>query len=215
MTAAIYIRVSGKRQDEENQRADCERLAATRGWALDGNGPHREIGSAVKNRPVWRGILARAHRGEISAVIVWSLDRMGRDMFGILSDWRALRAVGCKLASTREPWLGSDLGEVEELLMAQMAWAAQFERRRMLERVRMAHDRIRRDLAETGQHVTAAGKTIRRFGRPNSLTPEMKEKIRTSRAKGVSISAIAYSWGVARATIRAALKPLAESESTK
>ena len=52
MNAAIYLRVSGKRQDEENQRADCEHLAAARGWALDGKETHREVGSAVKNRPV-------------------------------------------------------------------------------------------------------------------------------------------------------------------
>ena len=203
MNAAIYIRVSGKRQDEANQIADCRRLCESRGWLAPILAP--EVGSAVKNRPVWRELLARAHRGEIGAVVVWSLDRMGRDMYGILSDWQALRKVGCRLASTREPWLGGEIGEVEDLLMAVLGWAAQFERRRMLERVHAAHDRIRANLAATGQHVTRAGKTITAFGRPVAFTPEMDEKIQTSAAKGISISALAYSWGVSRATIRAAL----------
>ena len=210
MKAAIYLRVSGKRQDEENQIAACELLCRVRGW--DCVAVLREVGSAVKQRPVWQGALACARRGEIHAIVVWSLDRMGRDMFGILADWRNLKAVGCQLVSTREPWLGGEIGEVEGLLMAVLGWAAQFERRRMLERQNAAIDRLRHDLATMGKATTRAGKTIHRFGRPSSLGPEHVAKVRESRRLGVSISALAYSWGVARATIRAAL---AESESRK
>ena len=215
MKAAIYLRVSGKRQDEENQLAGCLRLAEVREWQT--LPPFREVGSAVKNRPVWHGLLARAHRGEINRVIVWSLDRMGRDMFGILTDWRDLRASGCALVSTREPWLGAGLGEAEDLMMAAIAWAAQFERRRTLDRVHEAHARIRANLAAKGEHVTKAGKTIYGFGRPRALLAREENELIACWNGGSNVSQLAKRFGVARATVRAILGPvkLAESESHK
>lgn len=220
MTAAIYLRVSGKRQDEENQRADCERLAAARGWALDGNEPHREVGSAVKQRPVWRALLAGVHRGEVASVIVWSLDRMGRDMGGILQDVRAIRAAGGALVSVREPWLGQGLSQVEDLLLVVMAWFAEFERRRMRERVAASHERIRHNLATKGEYVTRDGKVILRFGRPDALSWDQQRDLETlAPFNAISISALSRRYGVARATVRAALNKirakLAESETAK
>jgi DNA invertase Pin-like site-specific DNA recombinase len=220
MKAAIYLRVSGKRQDEENQRADCERLAAARGWDLDCSEPHREVGSAIKNRPVWRALLASVHRGEVASVIVWSLDRIGRDMSGILQDVRAMRVAGGCLVSVREPWLGQGLSQVEDLLLAVMAWFAEFERRRMRERVAASHERIRHNLETKGEHVTRDGKVIRRFGRPDALSWEQWRDLETFAPYcGINVSALSRRYGVARATVRAALvklrAKLAESDTAK
>jgi DNA invertase Pin-like site-specific DNA recombinase len=216
MAAVIYLRVSGKRQDEENQLADCRALCSSRGWPT--HEPVREVGSAVLNRPRWRALLDRVHRGEVGAVVVWSLDRMGRDMPGILADVKAIRAAGGILVSVREPWLGQGLGQVEDLLLAVLAWAAAFERRRNIERVAAAHARIRRDLETTGRHVTRAGKTIRRFGRPSAMNEDQREQLwkcyQARKAAGAlgTISALAREFQVSRATVRAAL---AESRTAK
>jgi putative DNA-invertase from lambdoid prophage Rac len=223
MNAAIYLRVSGRRQDEENQAEDCRSLCSSRGWFVCE--PVREVGSAALNRPRWRGLLDRVHRGEIGAVVVWSLDRMGRDMAGILADVKAIRAGGGVLASVREPWLGQGLSQVEDLLLAVMAWFAEFERRRMRERVAASHERIRHNLQTRGEHVTRAGKIIRRFGRPDALTWEQRRDLETLAmvVPRPCVSALARRYGVARATVRAALdklrnapgEPLAESDTPK
>ena len=205
MKAAIYLRVSDRQQDEENQLADCRALCALRGW--EPLPPFREQMSAIKRRPIWEGVKVLAHRGEIGAVCIWSLDRMGRDMMGILTDVRTIRGTGAILASTRETWLGQSLGGIDDLLLAVLAWAAEFERKRMLDRLHAAQNKIREHLREGGQHTTKAGKVITRFGPPDALSPEQCAHLRTMVQTGaaLNISALARLYGVARATVRAYL----------
>lgn len=206
MKAAIYLRVSKAQQDEGNQLAACEQLCHSRGW--EPLPPYREQMSAVKARPVWQSILGLAHRGEIGAVCVWSLDRMGRDMLGILQDVRTIRGTGAILVSTREPWMGQSLGAVDDLLLGVLAWAAQFERRRLIERTQAGIDEIKQRLAATGAHTTRAGKTISRLGRPNALTPEQRSHLEAlAHTAGIHpcISALARLYHVSRATVRAEL----------
>jgi Site-specific recombinases, DNA invertase Pin homologs len=164
--------------------------------------------SAVKARPVWQAVLGLAHRGEISGVCVWSLDRMGRDMLGILQDVRTIRGTGAILVSTREPWMGQTLGAVDDLLLGVLAWAAEFERRRLIERTQASIDEIKQHIATTGTHTTRAGKTIARLGRPNALTPEQRAHLESlAQTAGIHpcISALARIYGVSRATVRAEL----------
>jgi DNA invertase Pin-like site-specific DNA recombinase len=218
MKVAIYLRVSGRQQDEESQLADCRNLCTLRGWqALP---PFREQVSAVKRRPVWEHVKALAHRGEVQAVCIWSLDRMGRDILGILHDVRTIRATGAILTSTRETWLGQSLGGgVDDLLLAVLAWAAEFERKRMLERLHAAQEKIRTDLSARGYYVTRAGKTIRRLGPPNALSPEQCEHLRCMRESlppggKLNVSALARLYGVARATVRSYLAKSPNAKGT-
>lgn len=148
MKAAVYLRVSTDRQDEANQEPECLRLVEARGWE-----PLivRETASGAKTRPEWDWVLELARRGDVHAVVIWSLDRIGRRMFELIADVRELDRVGCSILSVREPWLDTS-GPTRNLLLSIMGWVAQHERERLVERTKAGLARAR-----------AAGKVL---GRP-------------------------------------------------
>jgi len=142
MNVAIYLRVSKDdgSQDEANQEPDCRRACEGRGWADPLVFPERESGA--KERPVWRQLLELAHQGKVNAVVVWSLDRVGRTMWKTIDDVRALERCGCRLVSVRESWLDTG-GPAAPLLLAIFAWVADHERQRLVERTRAGLERAR------------------------------------------------------------------------
>lgn len=167
MNAGGYLRVSTGRQDEANQEPEVRRLIEARGW-------HplifRERESGAKDRPIWDQVMAAARSGEVRAVVIWSLDRVGRTMWQVLRDVTELTRLGCAVVSVREPWLDTG-GPVRDLLLAIFSWVAQHERERLRERTRAGLERAR-----------AAGK---RFGRPPANIPpevvKLARKLRHSR----------------------------------
>src|SRR5690349_8860419 len=78
---AIYGRVSSKRQDLASQIPDLERWAAAQDeealWFKD-----KFTGKSL-DRPGWRKLWAAVERGEVSRVVVWRLDRLGRTAAGL------------------------------------------------------------------------------------------------------------------------------------
>ncbi len=132
MKAAVYLRVSTTRQDEANQEPECLRICTARGWE-----PvlFREQESAVKRRPVWEQVKAAVHRGEVSRVVVWALDRAGRDRVQLAQDWRDMLSKGARLVSVREPWTEQE-GPLHALLVEVVAYFAEAERVRLIERTK-------------------------------------------------------------------------------
>jgi len=130
MKAANYLRVSTERQDEANQEPECLRLTQARGWE-----PviFRERESGAKDRAEWSRVLDAARRGEVRAVVIWSLDRVGRRMFQVINDVRELHRYGCVVVSVRESWLDTS-GPASSLLLAIFGWVAEHERERLRER---------------------------------------------------------------------------------
>lgn len=125
--AAIYLRVSTRKQEALNQERECLELAQARGWE-----PRlfTETASGVRARPVWESVKRLAHEGKVRAVVIWSLDRVGRRMFEIIRDVTELTRLGCKVVSVREPWLDRDDG----LLLSVFSWVAQHEHQRISQR---------------------------------------------------------------------------------
>ena len=151
MKAAVYLRVSTDRQDEANQEPDCHAVCLARGWQwVD----YHERESGVRYRPKWAQLIADARAGRIRAVVVWSLDRIGRRMWDVVADIRELARVGCEVVSVRESRLDTG-GPARDLLLAVFAWVAQFEHERLSARTKAGLARAR-----------ATGKVI---GRPSEL----------------------------------------------
>lgn len=148
--AAIYLRVSSKdgRQDEANQEPDCRRVCEARGWPVGAVYAERESGA--KARPVWSDVLELARRGQLRAVVVWSIDRIGRSMWQVVADVRELGRLGCSVVSVREPWLDTG-GPTRDLLLAIFGWVAEHERERLRERVRAGLDRARSEGKRLGR----------------------------------------------------------------
>jgi DNA invertase Pin-like site-specific DNA recombinase len=178
--AAVYLRVSSKggRQDEANQEPDCVRLCEARGWTPQF---FREQESAVKDRPQWRAVVEAARRGNVRAVVFWALDRTGRTRVQIAHDIGELARFGVAVASVQDAWIDQPPGPLRDLLLQLMAWVAEGERRRLIERTRAGLDRAR-----------AQGK---RFGRPPvEIKPAALVRCGALRLQG-------QSWGDCAATL--------------
>ncbi len=158
MKAAVYLRVSSRdgRQDEANQEPDCARLCEARDWEPVW---YRERESSVKDRPVWRSVLEAARVGQVRAVVVWSLDRIGRTRVQIAHDLAELFRWGAAVSSVRDPWL-SEAGPFRDLLIQVMGWVAEGERQRLIERTHAGLARARAKGIKLGRKGKVVGPAL-------------------------------------------------------
>jgi hypothetical protein len=79
LRAALYARVSTTDQTTENQVMELRRYAEARGWTVADyidNG----ISGTKERRPALDRLMADARRRRFDVLIVWRLDRLGRDL---------------------------------------------------------------------------------------------------------------------------------------
>ena len=190
MQVAIYCRVSTDEQDATNQLPEVKQLCSHRGWTVARQYVETVSGTA-KVKPELARLLADAHAGKFSAVVVWALDRLGRggiaEIAGIVGK---LDAAHVALVSVKEPWADTS-GPVRDLLVAVMSWVAQQERSRLVERTKAGMARARAD-----------GK---RLGRPPLDRAAMKTALALL-AAGKRIEDVARVVGLGASTIRRELR---------
>lgn len=191
---AIYLRVSTPEQDLSNQRGELTELASARRWEIVR--VYEETASAARERPVLQQVLADAHRGAWSVLLIWAIDRLGRSLAGNLQTVLQLDRSGVEVISLREPWLDTR-GPVRPLLLSIFSWVAEQERVRLGERTRAGLKRAR-----------SQGKKL---GRPERIVP--LERIRLLRARGLSWRAISAKTGVPKSTLERAWKAALQSGS--
>ena len=168
MKAGVYLRVSTERQDEANQEPACLATCEARGWE-----PviFREREGATKKRPEWERLMEAARRGEIRAVVFYSIHRIGRRRFQIAADLADLTRWGMAIVSTREKFLDVDntpeLSKMREMLIQWWGWFAEQERDELIDRTKKAMGRIQERIAKAGAHTSPrSGRTITKLGRP-------------------------------------------------
>lgn len=176
MRAAIYARVSTLDQEPENQLAELRRYITARGWTgveyVD-----RGVSGAKDRRPALDELLRDARRRRFDTLVVWRLDRLGRNLRHLIVLLEELQALGIAFVSLGE---GIDATTpAGKLQMHILAAIAEFERARIAERVKAGMQRAR-----------AQGK---RLGRPRK-TPT------TVPIPGGSVRAAARAWGVSKST---------------
>jgi putative DNA-invertase from lambdoid prophage Rac len=196
LRAALYLRVSTDGQTVEAQREPLAQLAAARGWT-----PlwYEEVASSVKRRPVLERMLEDAMRGQVSAIGVVALDRLGRSMLGILQTVDALARANVTVVSLREPWL--DLGgPVRQLLIAVMGWMAENERLLIVERTRAGLANVRKNGSKSGKPIGRPPADLLKLGMGERAVLE-----------GKSIRAAAREAGLAESILRRHLLSLAAS----
>lgn len=184
MKAAVYLRVSTDRQEEANQEPDCLRICQARGWD-----PviFREVESGAKRRPKWDEVKRAAHRGEVGAVVVWALDRAGRDRVRLAGDLAELAHKQVQVASVRESWVDQPAGPLRDLLVQIFAWFAEAERTRLVERTKAGIAR-----------AVAMGKRLGRKPVPDAKLGLLRELC----AQGVGTREAGRRAGVAESTAR-------------
>ncbi len=166
MRAAIYARVSTLDQEPENQLRDLREYCARRGWQIREYVDHG-VSGAKERRPSLDGLIRDARRRRFDAVVVWRLDRLGRNLKHLITLLDELQALGVAFVSLAE---GIDATTpAGKLQMHILAAIAEFERARIAERVRAGLARVR-----------ARGPATRATPSPGLVTIELHVRPRNS-----------------------------------
>jgi len=185
---AIYVRVSTGQQDTASQLPELERWGAAQAapivWYRD-----KATGKTM-DRPGMQKMLAAVERGEVSAVVVWRLDRLGRTAKGLTALFDDLRTCKVNLVSLKD---GLDLATPAGRLMANvLASVAAYETEVRAERVLAGQAVARSEGKKWGG--SEAGRLVK-------VTPEQVDAIKTMKKRGEGISTIAKATGLSRPTV--------------
>jgi DNA invertase Pin-like site-specific DNA recombinase len=186
MKAAIYARVSTKKQETLNQLAQLREFAAKQGWEIVGEYVDVVSGSGKKERPQFLRMMQDASQHKFDLLLFWSLDRLSREgivrTLGYLQQFKAW-SVGWR--SYTQPFLDTGNAMVTDIVLSVLAAVAQQERLTISERTLAGLKRARK-----------AGKVL---GRP-AATVDMA-KVEKRRDRGESLRAIAADLGVSAALL--------------
>jgi DNA invertase Pin-like site-specific DNA recombinase len=175
--AAVYARVSTLDQEPENQLAELRRYVDARDWRAEEYVDHG-VSGAKDRRPALDELLRDAKRRRFSVLVVWRLDRLGRNLRHLVTFLDELQALGISFVSLGE---GIDCTTpAGRLQLHVLAALAEFERGRIQERVKAGLARARRQ-----------GK---RLGRPRV------ERLPVALPKGLTVRQAAEQWGVSKST---------------
>jgi DNA invertase Pin-like site-specific DNA recombinase len=176
MQAAIYARVSTTDQTAENQLLELRRYCEARAWSAV-EYVDTGISGSKDRRPALDQLMADARRRKIDAVIVWRLDRFGRNMRHLVTAIEDLHNTGVAFLSLGE---GIDTTTpTGRLMLGIMASFAEFEKARIVERVHAGLARAKRQ-----------GK---RLGRP-------RRTVAAEAASGLTVRQAAALWGCSKST---------------
>jgi DNA invertase Pin-like site-specific DNA recombinase len=180
MRVGIYARVSTLDQEPENQLLELRRYVEARGWTIATEYVDRGISGSKDSRPALNDLLRDAKRRRFDGVVCWRLDRLGRNLKHLITLLEDLQALGISFVSLAE---GIDATTPAGRLQMHLLGAiAEFERARIVERVRAGLARAR-----------AQGK---RLGRPHRLVSEDV----LGAVRGLTVREAAVRLGVSRST---------------
>jgi DNA invertase Pin-like site-specific DNA recombinase len=140
LRAAIYARVSTTDQTCENQLLEVHRYITARGWTA-AEYVDRGISGAKDRRPALDQLVTDARKRRLDVLVVWRLDRLGRNLRHLVTLLEEMQALGIDFVSLAE---GIDATTpAGKLQMHILAAIAEFERARIAERVRAGLARVR------------------------------------------------------------------------
>lgn len=186
-----YGRVSTREQTTENQRLEIENAGFKVDYWFTDEGISGK--AHASQRPQFVAMLDKIRDGE--TLVVSRLDRLGRDAEDVLRTVRTLaeRKIEVIVLQLGKLDLGSSAGK---LMLTMLSAVAEMERSLLVERTQAGLVRAK-----------AEGKTL---GRPSKTTPAQREEMMTKYAAGETISALARTYGISRASVLAVVNPTRE-----
>ncbi len=182
MRVAIYARVSTVDQEPENQLAELRRYIDARQWAVYQEFIDRGVSGSKDRRPELDRMLTDAKRRRFDVLLCWRLDRLGRSLKHLVTLLDDLQSLGVSFVSLGE---GIDATTpAGKLQMHILGAIAEFERGRIVERVKAGLARAKAD-----------GKKL---GRPEKLIPV--ERVQS--VAHMSLGAGSATLGVSRSTLK-------------
>jgi DNA invertase Pin-like site-specific DNA recombinase len=185
--AALYTRVSTFDQHPETQLYDLHQMAQQRGYQIVGEFTDK-ISGAKARRPGLDALMRDARHGRFEVVLVWASDRIARSVKHFLDVLDELNRLNVEFISFREQIdTGGPLGRAVVVIIGAIA---ELERNLIVERVRAGMRRAKLE----GRHI----------GRKPLVLD--RDAILRDRQRGHSLSQLAKSHLVSRATIYRVLK---------
>lgn len=191
---AIYVRVSSRKQDTRSQEPDLKRWieAFADGtpvkWYRD-----KQSGKTME-RPGWKRLEADMIAGNVSKIVVWRLDRLGRTAAGLTTLFEDIQRRSVGFESLRDK---VDLATAAGRLMANvLASVAAYE------------NEVRSERIIAGQAAArATGKTWggSEKGRRVKVTDEQVTTIQRMHEEDATKAAMARATGLSRPTVYAVL----------
>ena len=181
--AAIYGRVSTSDQHIETQLYQLRELAARRGFEVVREYTDVGISGTRARRPGLDAMLADAHRGGFSIVLVAAFDRVARSVKHFLTVVDELNDLGIEFVSARENIDTS--GPMGRMFVTIIGCIAEMERSLFVERIKAG---MRRRKLE--------GYSLGRV--PLSID---HQAIARDRLSGMSLTNVAKKYGVSRASV--------------
>jgi DNA invertase Pin-like site-specific DNA recombinase len=158
MRAGIYARVSTTDQTCENQLLELRSYCDARGWTIANEFVDHGVSGAKERRPALDDLVKDAKRRRFDVLVVWRLDRLGRNLRHLILLLDDLQATGVAFVSLSE---GIDATTPAGRLQLHVLGAiAEFERARITERVIAGMARARaqgKHLGRPSNRVTETG----------------------------------------------------------
>ena len=194
---AIYGRVSTIGQSTDIQLQECRGYAERCGFEIAGEYTDTISGTTGKDdRQELSRLLQDAFSRKFEAVVVYSIDRLGRSLKHCLEILETLKAHRCDFISiSQQIDTSSPTGQ---LMFNLLACLASYERTMILERTALGRERAK-----------ARGV---KFGRKSKMNSSVAEAVRLLRGKGAGIKDIAKSLKIGVGTVYKALKTTESAE---
>mgnify|MGYP001607569232 CR=1 FL=1 len=187
---AIYGRVSTSGQSTDIQIQECRAYAGRCGYAIVAEYTDTISGMTAKDdRAALTRLLEDAFARKFDAVVVYSIDRVGRSLKHCLDILESLKANHTDFISIRQQIDTSS--PTGQLIFNIFACLANYERTMILERTALGRTRAK-----------ARGV---KFGRPSKMNSSVAEAVRLLREKGAGIKDIAKSLEIGVGSVYKAL----------
>ena len=184
---AIYCRVSTSDQTIDNQLSVLREIAKMKGLIIVQEFVDEGI-SGARGRDKRKGfdnLLKGAVRREFTTILVWSVDRIGRNIQDLLSFLNEVHSVDCDLYLHTQ---GIDTSTpTGKMMFGILSVLADWERGMIKERTQAGMERARKQ-----------GKQI---GRPSNINEGLIQSIKYMRDKGLGIRKIASELSVGVGTV--------------
>ena len=159
--AAAYLRVSTKDQSVSMQRQIITEYCAKNSIQISNEYADEGVSGKTMARPMFEKMMRNIREGRHDMVIVYSLDRLGRSLAGLLQLFEEFRNRKVKLRSIRDGICTDEDNPMSRAFMALISTFAQLERELIVSRVKAGIDRARRDGKVLGRPVGKKDKSKR------------------------------------------------------
>lgn len=147
MKIAIYVRVSKRDMNPENQLIKLKEFAGRNNWEYD---VFEEKESTRKTRPIKEEVLKKLRQKEYDGVLVWKLDRWARSVAELALEVTELYHRGINFISFSDQIdLSTPAGKFQFHMLAAVA---ELERDMIQERTNAGLDRARAQGKRLGRH---------------------------------------------------------------